>query len=373
MFWGKNGECGTEQRVGTRGVHLELRDIGAGETHQGTHRFANPVALHVLDRFGPVHCVQVRVQTVGVRSNPHVPLLEFARVDREVPALRAALCGHFFVSEHGTQARAPVHWRFAHIRQAVVLQNFFTFTWAQVRPCSSAGVTRTSFELFDQFTDGARLGCVNVIPSVENLGEDPLRPLHELRIGRSECTTRVMSQSQAAQLPAHVIYVLIRSDPGVLARLNRVLFSRQTERVIAQCVHDVASAHPLIARIHICCQIPQRVTHVQTAPRRVREHVHEIHGRPQVTVIPGQVAHRVGGRKSPLFFPTILPFEFNVSRQLRIVAIGGLLRSVTHWRPFGVVSVYSCVFTATLGYLTRTGVAMSATSKLPGRKNGSSP
>ena len=74
---------------------------------------ADPVALHQLDRLGPVQGVQVGQQPVAVRGDPHHPLLQVALEDREVAALGAAVGGDLLVGQHGAQARAPVDRRLA--------------------------------------------------------------------------------------------------------------------------------------------------------------------------------------------------------------------------------------------------------------------
>ena len=72
---------------------------------------ADPVALHQLDRLGPVQRVQVVQQPVAVRGDPHHPLLQVALEDREVAPVGPAVGGDLLVGQHGAQPGAPVHRR----------------------------------------------------------------------------------------------------------------------------------------------------------------------------------------------------------------------------------------------------------------------
>ena len=112
---------GAEQRVGTGGEHLDLdalvpddreRDVGADAA-------PDPVALHDLDRLGPVEEVEIGDEPVGVRGDREHPLLQRTLEHRVVAALAAPVGGDLFVREHGAQRGAPVDRRLLEVREAV--------------------------------------------------------------------------------------------------------------------------------------------------------------------------------------------------------------------------------------------------------------
>jgi len=82
-----------------------------------------------------------------------------------------------------------------------------------------------------------------------------------------------VTQPEPVQLAAVVGYVLGGGDGRVLARLYRVLLGRKTERIEPHAVKHVAAQHPLESAVDVGADETQRVAHVQTATRRVREHV----------------------------------------------------------------------------------------------------
>jgi hypothetical protein len=65
----------------------------------------DPVALHRLDRLGPVEQVEVVDQPVGVGGDAHHPLAHVALEHREVAAVAAPVGGDLLVGQHGAQAR----------------------------------------------------------------------------------------------------------------------------------------------------------------------------------------------------------------------------------------------------------------------------
>ena len=112
---------GAEERVGPGGEHVDLdvvvlldreRDLGADAA-------PDPVALHELDRLGPVEQVEVGEQPLGVRGDAQHPLLQRALEHGMVAALAAAVGGDLLVGEHGAERRAPVDRRLVEVREAV--------------------------------------------------------------------------------------------------------------------------------------------------------------------------------------------------------------------------------------------------------------
>ena len=94
--------------VSGRVVKTRIDPVHGGEVDVRPGRAADPVALHQPDRLRPVQRVQVGQQPVGVRGDPHHPLLQVALEHREVAALAAPVGGHLLVGQHGAQPGTPV-------------------------------------------------------------------------------------------------------------------------------------------------------------------------------------------------------------------------------------------------------------------------
>ena len=170
------------------------RDVRAGGP-------ADPVALHQLHRGRPVQVVQILDQPVGVRGDPHHPLLQVALEDRVVAALAAPVGGDLLVGQHRTQSRAPVDRGLAHVGQPVIVHNGASLDVGQVGPGPAVrgrplarGVGR------GQLGDRPGPAHRRVVPGVEDLQEDPLGPAVEVRIGGRHRPARVVGQPQPPQL-----------------------------------------------------------------------------------------------------------------------------------------------------------------------------
>ena len=159
---------------------------------RGARGPADPVALHRLDLLGPVDVLQVVDEPVGVGRDPHVPLPQAALEHREVAALRAPVGGDLLVGQHGAQTRAPVHGRLGDVRQAVRVQHAparDASRSAHRRPPRPAHRSRTPRPARRSAAPGRRRRRPwLVVPGVEDLQEDPLRPAHVAR-GRSSRTS----------------------------------------------------------------------------------------------------------------------------------------------------------------------------------------
>ena len=204
-----------EQRVGPGREHVDDGLGAAGDDREVDARTlgpADPVALHLLDGVGPVEQVQVGQQPVGVGGDPHHPLLEAALEHREVAAVGATFGGDLLVGQHGAQARAPVHRRLGEVGQPVVVDQAAPLDRAQLGPRATVGRGPLArLEGGDQLLDGPGPLGLGVVPAVEDLEEDPLRPAVEARIGGGDAAARVVGQAEPAQLPPHVGDVLHRS------------------------------------------------------------------------------------------------------------------------------------------------------------------
>ena len=85
-----------------------------------------------------------------------------------------------------------------------------------------------------------------------------------------------MPESQCVELASHILDIRHRRRPRVRARLDRVLLSRQTEGIVAERVQNILAQHSVVARKDIRGDVAQWVSHVQTCPGGVGEHVLDV-------------------------------------------------------------------------------------------------
>ena len=120
MFGRQHHEGCAKQCVWSRGEHFNI----AGARRKANARAlaaANPVALHDLDRLGPVKAVKVVKQAVGICRDAHRPLPHVAFENGVVADVAAAVGGNFFIRQDCAETRAPVDRRIGQIGQAVVV------------------------------------------------------------------------------------------------------------------------------------------------------------------------------------------------------------------------------------------------------------
>ena len=192
---------------------------------------------------------------------------------------------------------------------------------AQARP-SGVGREPDSNSAIE-FGDRARPVEIGVVPGVEDLAEDPLRPSIELGIGGGHAAARVVGEAQATQLAPVGGDVLGGRDRRMLTVLDRELLGGQPERVEAHRVQHVVARHPLEAGEHVGADETERVTDVQSGARRVREHVEH-----EQLLSPGGgdlgIGQRAGGVRrleGVVLVPPVLPAQFDVLRELSRIAV----------------------------------------------------
>ena len=295
-----------------------------GEVDRRAGAAADPVALHDLDRFGPVEQVEIGQQPLGVRGDAELPLLEWPLEDGKVAAVASALRRDLFIGQHGSETRTPVDGRFLEICEALGIDDGGTRILVERRPGRAVGRRALPcVELGDQLGDRTRAVGVGVVPRVEDLQEDPLRPAVVRKIGRRDTAPRVVRQAERAELAAHVGDVGFRRDPRMLARLEGVLLGRKTERVVPERVQHVAPVHPLEAREDVRADVAERVPDVETGSTRVREHVEDVELlAPRHPFEPvGERTTRVRRPECPLLLPVLLPPRLDLVRDTRVVAV----------------------------------------------------
>ena len=176
MLGREHHERRPEQRVGTGGEHRD-RPGRRVEVDGGTVAAPDPVALHRLDRVGPVEQVEVVDQPVGVGGDAHHPLAHVALEHREVAAVAATVGGDLLVGDDRAEARAPVDGRVADVGEAMVVDDRVALGRRQLGPRPAVGCRPSAgLELVDQLGDRAGPVGLGVVPRVEDLQEDPLRP-----------------------------------------------------------------------------------------------------------------------------------------------------------------------------------------------------
>ena len=101
-----------------------------------------------------------------------------------------------------------------------------------------------------------------VVPRVENLQKDPLRPLVKLFVGGAHAATSVVTQTKPAQLTTHVGNVRLGINARVNSRHDGVLFCWQTKTVVAKRVQHVVTSHALVTRKHVGGDVAEWVAYV---------------------------------------------------------------------------------------------------------------
>ena len=223
--------------------------------NSGAFRTADPLPLHLLDGFRPIHQRQVVDQPLGIGRDTQHPLPHRYPYDR-MPAALALAVDHFLVGQHGSQRRAPIHRDFRQIRQS----------------------------LFIEFL------------------KDPLSPSHVPGIRGIDFPRPVVIHAQGLKLPFEVFNVPFGGLPRMGPGFNRILFRRQAEGVPSHGMQHVPAPHPFVASDDVGRDIALGMADVESGSRRVWEHVED------VKLGLGRVD---AGTKRLMLAPVGLPFRFN--------------------------------------------------------------
>ena len=87
----------------------------------------------------------------------------------------------------------------------------------------------------------------------------------------------------------------------MLSGLDRVLFRRQSETVVAHGVQYVEPTVPLVTCHDIAGDVSERMPHMQPGTAGVREHIEDI-----ILGLGGVVLHAVGAALAPFILPLLL-------------------------------------------------------------------
>ena len=106
-----------KERVGASGIHAQLTlsrltFCGSdGKVNFGTGRATNPIALHVLDAFGPIELIEAFEQALSIMRNAQQPLLQIFALYLRAAFFVRAIVQHFFVGAHNAALATPPHLR----------------------------------------------------------------------------------------------------------------------------------------------------------------------------------------------------------------------------------------------------------------------
>ena len=148
----------------------------------------------------------------------------------------------------------------------------------------------------------ACLLAVVVIVAVEHLLESPLRPVVILRVARAYLSAPVEGEANLVQLFAVAVDIVNGCNCRVLSGLDGILLGGQSVGVIPHGIQHVEALQSFVARIDVRGDVAQRVSHVQSRPAGVGEHVEDVIFRFAFIFL-----HAIG----LVVHPPFLPFLFN--------------------------------------------------------------
>ena len=229
--------------------------------------------------------------------------------DNGMAAAIAFAVNHFLIGEDRSQRRAPVNGGLMLIGQAVLV------LIAANGPCSGGGDfvrdgqfrNRTALSL-SRLPIGTGPDEIGIVPGIEDLQKNPLRPAIVVGIGGGEFTAPVVTEAQHFQLAAEVIDVLVGFDCGVGSRLDGELFSGQSEGIPAHRMQNLLAQHAGVAADDVGCRVAFGVADMQPLAGRVGKHIENV----KFWLIRGGL--RCVQFKRVVRFPVGLPFGFNPTR-----------------------------------------------------------
>ena len=206
-------------------------------------------------------------------------------------ALRFAV-DDFLVGQHRAQRRAPVDRHLGLIGQplAVAVSAHGGVALLSALP---AGIGNSLM--------GRPLLLLGVVPGVEELQEDPLRPAEIVGIGGVDFAVPVVAEAEHLDLPAEGVDVLLRGEARMRAGLDGVLLGGQAEGVPAHRVQHVEAAHALVAGQDVGGGVAFGMADVQAGAAGIGEHVEDVELR-----LVGDVGRAEGLVLSPELLPARL-------------------------------------------------------------------
>ena len=154
---------------------------------------------------------------------------------------------------------------------------------------------------------------LGVVPGVEQLQEDPLRPAEIVRIGGIDLAVPVVAEAEHLDLPAEVVDVLLRGDARMRAGLDGVLLGGQAEGVPAHRMQHVEAAHAPVAAQDVGGGVAFGMADVQPGPAGIGEHVEDVELR-----LVGEIGRAEGLVLQPVILPAPLDDLGVVTRHARL-------------------------------------------------------
>ncbi len=115
-----------------------------------------------------------------------------------------------------------------------------------------------------------------IVPGIENLQENPLRPAIVIGIGRGKLTAPVVAEAKHLQLPSEIVDVFVSLNSRMSSGLNGIFFGGQSKGIPAHGMEDFFAQHPGIAADDIGGRVTFRVPDVQSFPGRIGKHVQNV-------------------------------------------------------------------------------------------------
>ena len=222
-----------EDGVGARREHGDALAPRRLEHQLRALASADPVALQRQRALRPVELLEVLEQALRVLRDGEEPLLEQALLDLGVGVALAVAVDDLLVGDDALVLRAPVDRRLLAERQ----------------------------------------------PRLEELQENPLRPLVVAGVGGGELVPPVEHAPEPLQLPAERGDVLRDQLRRVGADRDRVVLRVDAERVVPHRLEHVEPLQPLEATVDVRAGEREHVPHVQSLRGGIGEH-HEVVERP---------------------------------------------------------------------------------------------
>ena len=232
MLGREHHERYAEDCVGTRREKADffIRVTGDGEGEFRAFAAADPVALHQLDRLGPIDAVEIGEQSIGVVGDLDVPLLEIFFGDGVVGMPPAASVDDLFVGENGLAFVAP-----------------------PLRAVRAVGEA-----------------------ALQEHQEEPLRPPVVLRRGRIYFARPIVSAAGDGELALEVGGVARDGFGRMRSFEDRFVFGGQAERVPSHWMQHVESRHPLVAADDVARHVVVQMADAEAGAGRVGEHLEDV-------------------------------------------------------------------------------------------------
>ena len=106
--------------------------------------------------------------------------------------------------------------------------------------------------------------------------EDPLCPVIVSGIACGDLPVPVVAETQAPDLAAEGVDVLLRRDCGVGACLDGIVLGRKSEGIESHRMKDVEAVHSEISAVDVRCRVAFRMSYMESGARRIGEHVQHI-------------------------------------------------------------------------------------------------